>query len=118
MAKETMSAKQARFTVMIAKLIMFADSKGYRLTVGDAFRDPRVFGHHSEKKGYGRKYSLHKCRLAMDFNLFKEVLGKWVFCQETEDHQELGEYWESIGGSWGGRFNDGNHYSLEHDGFR
>lgn len=28
----------------------------------------------------------------------------------------IGEYWESIGGAWGGRFNDGNHYSLGHGG--
>jgi hypothetical protein len=27
-------------------------------------------------------------------------------------------FWESIGGSWGGRFNDGNHYSLEHRGMK
>jgi len=30
----------------------------------------------------------------------------------------LGEYWESIGGSWGGRFGDGNHYSLKYKGRR
>jgi len=30
----------------------------------------------------------------------------------------LGLYWESIGGSWGGRFGDGNHFSLEHEGRR
>lgn len=33
----------------------------------------------------------------------------------------LGQYWESLGGSWGGRFKsrpDGNHFSLEHDGVR
>ncbi|HBJ0947911.1 TPA: M15 family metallopeptidase, partial [Escherichia coli] len=32
-----------------------------------------------------------------------------------------GEYWESLGGSWGGRFKsrpDGNHFSLEHNGVR
>ncbi|HAO1973206.1 TPA: M15 family peptidase, partial [Escherichia coli] len=31
-----------------------------------------------------------------------------------------GEYWESIGGTWGGRFSraDGNHFSLEHNGVK
>ena len=29
-------------------------------------------------------------------------------------HGEVGEFWESLGGSWGGQFNDGNHYSIEH----
>ncbi|MGO3686517.1 MAG: M15 family metallopeptidase, partial [Proteus vulgaris] len=39
----------------------------------------------------------------------------------TSDYKELGEYWESLGGSWGGRFKtrpDGNHFSLEHNGVR
>ena len=29
---------------MIAQLVIFAYSKGYELTYGDAYRDPRVFG--------------------------------------------------------------------------
>jgi hypothetical protein len=99
---------------MIAQLIVFAYSRGYEMTFGDAYRDPRVFGDVGEKEGYGRANSLHKMRLAVDFNLFKG--GK--FLQTTEDHKELGEFWESLGGSWGGRFNDGNHYSLKYRGLR
>jgi len=30
----------------------------------------------------------------------------------------LGEYWEGMGGSWGGRFSDGNHFSLTHNGVK
>jgi hypothetical protein len=41
-----------------------------------------------------------------------------VYLKETKDHAFLGEFWEEMGGSWGGRFNDGNHYSLEHNGRR
>jgi hypothetical protein len=31
----------------------------------------------------------------------------------TEAHRPIGEKWESLGGTWGGRFRnkDGNHYS-------
>jgi hypothetical protein len=36
--------------------------------------------------------------------------------ESTEAHTPLGEQWEKMGGTWGGRFNDGNHYSLEHEG--
>lgn len=96
--------KQSEFVRMVAMLIRYADLHGYDLTFGDAYRDPRV--------PYGHPVSLHKCRLAIDLNLFKD--GTWL--TKTEDHQPLGEYWESIGGTWGGRFNDGNHYSLAHDG--
>lgn len=102
----TLGQKQRKFTLMVAKLIEFAYEKGYELSFGDAFRDSRV--------PYGHPNSLHRRRLAVDFNLFKD--GKYL--NSSKAHTELGEYWESIGGSWGGRFGDGNHYSLEHDGMR
>lgn len=110
----TLGRKQRKFTLMIAQLIQWAYDHGYELSVGDAYRDPRVHGEVGEAKGYGRSRSNHKIRLAMDFNLFKD--GQYL--SATEDHRPLGEYWESIGGDWGGRFNDGNHYSLEHGGQR
>lgn len=110
----TLGQKQRQFTEMVGKLIAFAYANGYELSFGDAYRDPRVFGMMGDYKGYGRRLSNHKIRLAVDFNLFKDG----VYCTDTEDHKPLGEYWESIGGSWGGRFNDGNHYSLEHLGRR
>ena len=108
----TLLQKQQEFVLMISKLIQFAYENDYRLTFGDAYRDPRVHGDVGIKKSYSSANSLHKSRLAVDFNLFKD--GK--FLTSTEDHRPLGEYWESLGGSWGGRFNDGNHYSLEHNG--
>ncbi len=105
---------QRRFPLMIASLITFAYKQGYEISFGDAYRDPRVFGVVGEKKGYGYYKSAHKQRLAIDLNLFKD--GKWL--TSTDDHKELGEYWESMGGAWGGRFNDGNHYSLEYNGVK
>lgn len=99
---------------MVAELIQYAKASGYELTIGDAYRDPRSHGAVGEKKAYGRANSLHKLRLAIDFNLFKD--GR--FLTTSEDHKPLGEFWESIGGTWGGRFDDGNHYSLEHNGMK
>lgn len=98
---------------MIADLIKFANSKGYELTFGEAYRPPELAALYA-KQGRGIVKSLHTDRLAVDFNLFKD--GNYL--SSTEDHRELGEYWESIGGTWGGRFKDGNHYSLEHNGVK
>jgi len=106
--------QQRRFSKMVAELIITAYSMGYEITLGDAYRDPRVFGHVGEKKAYGRRSSNHKVRLAIDLNLFKDG----VFLTTTEDHRPLGEVWEEMGGTWGGRFNDGNHYSLGYQGRR
>jgi len=113
---EKLGDKQRRFTLMIAQLINHAYILGYELTFGDAYRDPRVHGKHGEKKSYSSAKSNHKRRLAVDFNLFKD--GKYL--TSTEAHRPLGEYWESIGGTWGGRFSkaDGNHYSVEWQGIK
>lgn len=111
---KTLNDYQFRFTIMIASLIIYAYIKGYSLSFGDAFRDRRTHGNQGEKRAYGRAYSAHKNRLAIDFNLFKNG----VYLSKTEDHAELGKFWKSLGGTWGGDFNDGNHYSLEYNGVK
>ena len=108
----TLGQKQRLLVKLLAQLIDFAYKNGYELTLGDAYRDPRLHGDVGQKKSYSSSNSLHKSRLAIDFNLFKDG----VFLTTTDAHKPLGEFWESIGGTWGGRFNDGNHYSLEHQG--
>jgi len=102
---------QFAFAARVAELIRFAYSRGYAVTFAEARVPKECIG--CAKVGTNRRAtSLHFDGLAIDLNLFKD--GK--FLQNTEDHRELGEYWESIGGCWGGRFNDGNHYSLEYAG--
>lgn len=110
----TLREKQSKFARMVVQLINKAHELGYEVTLGDAYRDPRVFGLMGISKGYGHSSSCHKLRLAIDLNLFKD--GQ--FLSTTDDHKVLGEWWESIGGTWGGRFKDGNHYSLEHEGHK
>jgi hypothetical protein len=110
---------QSKMPGYIAKLIVHAESLGYRLTLGDAYRDPRVFGLPGTFKGYGHTRSNHKYRCAIDFNLFiKQEDGSWKYCTSTDDHKPLGEYWESLGDDtrWGGHFSnpDGNHYEVNY----
>jgi hypothetical protein len=110
----TLGEKQRLFSKLIAKLILYAYEQGYEITLADAYRDPRLHGEFGIKKGYGEAASMHKIRLAVDLNLFKD--GKWL--TKTEDHKFLGEFWETLHPfcRWGGRFNDGNHYSMTHWG--
>lgn len=89
--------QQSKFAKMISLLILFAYEKGYEITFGDAYA----------KTGHCRG-SFHYKRLAIDLNLFKN--GRYL--KSTKAHEPLGLFWESIGGSWGGRWSDGNHYSL------
>ncbi|HCI6750887.1 TPA: M15 family metallopeptidase [Klebsiella quasipneumoniae subsp. quasipneumoniae] len=110
-----LSEKQQLFTQMIAQLIAWAADHGMRLTFGEAYRTPEQAALNA-RKGSGIRNSLHTQRLAVDFNLF--ING--VYQTDSAAYLPLGEFWESIGGSWGGRFSkpDGNHFSLEHEGVR
>jgi hypothetical protein len=107
---------QSEFARLVGALILKAYEMGYAVTLGDAYRDPRLHGVIGEKKGYGHSRSAHKSRLAIDLNLFKDG----AFLQSTEDHRPLGEWWEKQHtlARWGGRFADGNHYSFEVDGIK
>ena len=60
------------------------------------------------------KNSLHWEGLALDIDLFKDG----VYLTQTSDHEPFGIFWELLhpDARWGGRFQDGNHYSIEFDG--
>ena len=111
---ETPRQKQTRFLKLRRRLEEYAESLGYELTLGDSFRDSRVHGEIGVKMGYGHRNSCHKLRLAQDYNLF--LGGQWL--PKTVDFEPLGIFWESLAedARWGGRFADGNHFSLEHNG--
>ena len=108
--------KQSEFARLVGKLILKAYDLGYEVTLGDAYRDPRVHGAMGVRKSYSHPKSAHKIRLAIDLNLFKN--GE--FLETGEDHRPLGEWWEKQHpmARWGGRFDDGNHYSFEHEGVK
>jgi len=100
-----LSRKQQRFTSMVALLITFINQRGYQVTFGDAYRDPRC--------PYGHPDSTHRSRLAIDLNLFKDG----IYLSSGEEHEEFHDYWDDIGGAK--RIEgDLNHYSLMHNGVR
>jgi len=109
----TLGAKQRLLATLAGKLLIeIATTDGYACTLGAAFRDPLW------KVGHRR--SLHGSRLAIDLNLFKWDGAEWVYCHETDDHTPFGVWWERQHElcSWGGRFNDGNHYAIRHGGMK
>lgn len=105
----TLRQKQSIFALKVAELIEEAYERGYEITIGHVYRTKE------EAKRLGFEHSLHCDKLAIDLNLFKD--GRYL--RKTSDHLELGEYWESLSTAdfichWGGRFGDGNHYSIGH----
>lgn len=111
-----MRLREARclFTRALAELILWACERGYEVALDEAterLTDKDPTSDHMPN-------SLHHVGLAADLNLYRE--GRWL--STTEDHAPLGEWWEQRGRelglplAWGGRFKDGNHYSMEWKG--
>lgn len=99
----TLRQKQSRFMQLLGILVNYIYASGYEITGGD------LKAHGGHMNG-----SLHYIGLAIDLNLFKD--GKYL--KKTEDHEKFGLFWEGLDPNcrWGGRFQDGNHYSYTHGG--
>lgn len=97
----SLSDDQWQFAQAVTKLLGWAAVEpGYKITFGCA---------RCAMKGHHKDGSYHYQGLAIDLNLFIDG----VYQDQTEAHRCMGERWESLGGTWGGRFSspDGNHYS-------
>lgn len=117
----TLLEKQQLFPRLFATLVDYCMDRGYQLTLGETYR-PNETAELYAKQGKGIANSLHRIRLAVDINLFKDG----VFLTKSEDYAAVGSFWKglSVPGeyecAWGGDFArpDGNHLSIEHSGVR
>jgi len=98
--------KQAKHVRMTALLILYIYERGYTAAWGHAQR--------CEDCKIGAVRSLHKSKLAVDIDIFKNN----KLLTETKDYEFAGLFWEAMSGTWGGRFNDGRHFSLAHGGMK
>ena len=102
MVKSSLSQRQFKFTMMVAKLILYVYGVGYTLTLGEAWRPQEMQDLYLKMGKTKVKYSKHQDRLAIDLNLF---MGS-KFLTDKESYRILGEYWEHLSDEnvWGGRF--------------
>ena len=111
--QETLMDEQEVFSQNICKLIEYINSKGYKVTLGEAYRTHEqalIYAH----EGLGIKNSLHCERLAMDLNIISPE-GK-LLCT-IEEFRPFGEYWESLNeyNVWGGKWKhrpDSDHFQM------
>lgn len=136
----TLGEKQELFARLFIKLIQKVYDLGMTCRIGEVFRSDeqaeinslgvggrknlcRVLEANGFKPladaianntGSGVRPSVHELKIAVDLLLFKNG----IYLTDSEAYRILGEYWESLhplcrnGRSW----NDGNHFSLEHQG--
>ena len=93
-------SKQSKFASMLAQLILFGQALGYDVTLGEAWRPDEMQKIYYETGKSETLTNIHQKRLAIDLNIF--LNGAWL--TDGESYRKMGEFWESIGGMWGGRF--------------
>ena len=109
------SDEQWQFLKDVAKLIIYADDIGVKLTAGEMWR-PDEMQELYLISGKSQVYeSQHQKRLAVDFNLFVGGKIQWVM---GEEFKLLGEFWKSLSpkNKWGGdykTFFDGYHFQRD-----
>ena len=117
----TLGEARCKFSVCVAYLLLrMNETPGYRAAYAEGL-DRRTSKDPTSDHLAG---GLHDIGLGQDIDLYRLVNGEWTWCTETSDHEQFGLYWEDLGEKnelplrWGGRWQDGNHYSHEWRGVK
>lgn len=106
---------QVQFARLVPRLLDWAFANGYEVTGDEWWRSPAEAAINATT-GAGIANSLHPLKLAIDLNLFKDV----ILLDSVEEYRPLGNYWKSLHplARWGGDFQrpDADHFSLTFQG--
>lgn len=112
----SLRALQERFAHDAALLILKAPELGYTVTLGEGYRTLEQ-AQLDAAAGTGIVASLHRQRLAIDLNFFRDG----VYIADGARLLDIGTWWKTLSPAhrWGGDFKtrpDGNHFSITPDG--
>ena len=102
---------QAKFLLDACKLIEYATANGWVVTGGELERTKEQAAIYA-KAGKGIINSMHCDRRAIDLNFYTK--GGSLKADKVS-LEVVGKYWESLGGTWGGRFtklDDSRHFEM------
>lgn len=110
----TLGEKQEIFTSNIAKLINFAEYKGYKCRIREVQRTQELQDIYIRLEKSKTRNSKHLDSLAADIYFTRD--GKIL--EQKQQLQEIGDYWESLNpkNSWGGNwksFMDCPHFEMD-----
>ncbi len=98
----TLGQKQEEFFVEICKLVLWGDTQGYKMRMGEGFNQAKI-GHKSN--------SNHYIKLAQDIFIYQPGAAE----QDMEAHRRMHDAWDTMGGA--PRIEkDMNHYSVVWNG--
>lgn len=140
---DNLGTLQRKFTLATAKLIEHIYDSGFEATYDEAHRTdeqaaintltiaqrervalltkgefPALAAAIAASKAKGINHSVHRLRLAVDLNLFKDG----HFLTDAADYLPFGAWWKSAFGQynarWGGDWGDADHFSFEYGGVK
>lgn len=117
----SLQEKQFLFARLVSGLFKKAWELGYEVKLGYALRSQEEQNRLVMSGASKTRKSNHLRSLALDLLVFREKdPGVWEYLTRTEEYRVLGEYWESLHPlcRWGGRFQDGGHFSIEDQGVK
>lgn len=96
-----LSERQMEFSGKLTVFLMWIFThRNWGVTFGEVWRPDEMQEIYWKQGKTKLRYSKHQKRLAVDLNLF---IDGW-YVTSPEAYRPLGEFWESLGGRWGGRF--------------
>jgi hypothetical protein len=105
--------KQELFAWLLPRLIDEAHRLGFEVRLQELARTAYQ-AKENARLGVGVEKSAHLNKLAIDIVLTREG----VVLYDTDEYRELGEWWgeQEEDCRWGGDWDDGGHFSIEHWG--
>ena len=112
----TLGERQCDFTSAVAKLVAFANGRGLRVKVQEWNRLLETQLRYVQEKKAKTTDSRHLDLLAVDLVIIKDGRALNTGAPaDNEEYRPLGEYWESLGGRWGGRFVDKGEFKFKNN---
>ncbi len=106
----SLTDRQVLHTSRMGKLICFAGAKGIQVKVVEWNRLLETQQEYVAKGVSKTLNSKHLENCATDLY----IIVNGAPTEDMEQYRALGEYWESVGGRWGGRFHDAAAWLAKH----
>lgn len=109
---ENRASQYRKFNHMVADLLLFADRTGIPIKGGEWYRTQAAAAVNAAS-GVGSINSKHIYSLAIDL-VITTPDGLGIVMLNDPRYRQLGDFWESQGGRWGGNFKTSAYSDIYH----
>ena len=100
----TVRRRQSRFAAMLGMLLTKAAILGTPVVILELYRSIETQRAYVSRGASKTMNSKHLQGLAADLAFLEDIEDDGKINFAPDKYKDLGEYWESLGGRWGGRF--------------